>query len=74
MNGRNFIYLTVQKLGSISNLTREQVQALVLERVEIQAGIQAGAHADNAEALSFGAIKAWKIAALRRALAEMIVQ
>ena len=56
------------------NLTREQVKALVVERVEIQAGIKVGANADNAEALSFGAMKAWKIAELRRALAEMIVQ
>ncbi len=48
--------------------------AFYVIRVEIQAGIKAGANADNAEALSFGAMKAWKIAELRRGLAEMIVQ
>jgi len=56
------------------HLSREQVKALVLARVTIQAGIQTGASADNADSLTISAMKAWKIAALRRALADMIVK
>jgi len=56
------------------HLTREQVHALISERIPNQAGIKAGAHADNADALIFRAIKAWDISELRHALAELIVR
>ncbi|MEC4672936.1 MAG: hypothetical protein VST68_01985 [Nitrospirota bacterium] len=56
------------------NLTREQVQALIYERIRFQTDIKAGAHADNADALTVSGITAWDISELRHALAQMIVQ
>ena len=54
-------------------LQREQVKALVYKAVHIEAGRQAGASLDNADALRFGSLKAWQIAELRRRVAALIL-
>ncbi|KPK83984.1 MAG: hypothetical protein AMJ81_06850 [Phycisphaerae bacterium SM23_33] len=54
-------------------LNREQLRAMVAPAVAVQAGTRAGAAADNADALSFGSLKACQLAGLRRALAELIL-
>jgi hypothetical protein len=56
------------------NLTREQVKALVLERLTLQSQTTAGASADHAEVPTSITLRAWEIANLRRALADMIVK
>ena len=56
------------------NLTREQVKALVVERLKVQPRVKAGIDPDNADALINNTLKAWEIANLRRALADMIVK
>jgi len=60
-------------LAERADLTREQIKAMVLGAIRIEAGTAAGAGADNADALRFGTLKAWQIAELRRTLAELIV-
>jgi len=54
-------------------LRREQVAAILARSLRLDAATAAGAGADNADALRFGALQAWQIASLRRALAEGIV-
>lgn len=54
-------------------LNREQVRAMVGQAIRLEGSVRAGASADNADALVFGSLKAWQIAGLRRALAELIV-
>ena len=65
-------YLTL--LAERHRLTREQVKALVVKAVRIEAGTKAGADADNAEALQFGTLGASQLSELRRLLAERIVE
>jgi len=72
-DGQQLIEYLVE-LGKRRNLTREQLKAMVYGAVSIEAGRVAGAGADNADALTFSALKAWQIAGLRRAIAEMIVK
>jgi len=54
------------------NLQREQVQAMVMRAAAFSAERRAGAGADDADALLFSSLKAWQIAGLRRALAELL--
>ena len=61
-------------LGKRRGLNREQIQTMVHRAVRVEAGRVAGAGADNADALRFGTLKAWQIAALRREVAERIVK
>ena len=55
-------------------LTREQVHALIRERIRYQTVIKAGANADNADALTVSALNARDISDLRRSLVEMVVK
>lgn len=71
--GQQLIEYLVE-LGKRYNLNREQLKALVHGAVALETGRVAGAGADNADALVFGALKAWQIAGLRRAIAELIVK
>ena len=56
------------------NLTRGQVKALVIKRINVHAQTKTEAGADNADALISNSLKAWEIANLRRALADMIIK
>jgi hypothetical protein len=55
-------------------LRRDEVKAMVHAAVRLETGRVEGAGADNADALTFGTLKAWQIAGLRRRVAEMIVK
>jgi len=56
------------------HLNAEQLRAMVLAAVDIQARTAPGAGADNADALAFSRLNAWQLAGLRRALAALIVE
>jgi hypothetical protein len=60
--------------SSLYDLTREQVKAILHRSISIEAGVAAGASADNADALRFSALKAWQVAELRRQLAALILR
>ena len=72
-DGQQLIEYLVE-LGKRYRLNREQLKAMVHGAVAIETGRVAGAGADNADALVFGPLKAWQIAALRRAVAELIAK
>jgi len=72
-DGQQLIEYLVE-LGRRYNLNREQLKAMVHGAVAIETGRVAGAGADNADALVFGSLKAWQLAGLRRAIAELIVK
>lgn len=72
-DGQQLIEYLVE-LGKRYRLNREQLKAMVHGAVAIETGRVAGAGADNADALVFGALRAWQIAGLRRAIAELIVK
>jgi len=65
-----YLHLAEARCG----LNREQVRAMVAPAVRLQGAARSGAGADNADAVRFAALKAWQIAGLRRALAELIVK
>ena len=65
-------YMTI--LGKKRGLQREQIQAMVLEAIRIEAGRKAGANADDADALRFSSLKDWQISQLRQKLAELITK
>jgi hypothetical protein len=54
-------------------LSRRQLRAMVQRAMPMRAGTRAGAAADNADALTFGRLKAWQLVGLRRALAQLIL-
>jgi len=56
------------------HLNAEQLRAMVLAGVDIEARTAPGAGADNADALTFGRLSAGQLAGLRRALAALIVE
>jgi len=64
-------YLAI--LARRRRLNREQLRVMVGRALPLAGTVKAGASADNADALVFGRLKAWRIAALRRALADLIV-
>jgi hypothetical protein len=64
-------YLTI--FAQRYHLTRQQAAAIMLKLVPISAGVDAGAGADNADALHLTNLKDWQIEALKRALATKIV-
>ena len=72
-DGQQLIEYLVE-LGKRYSLNREQLKAMVHGAVAIETGRVAGAGADNADALIFGSVKAWQLAGLRRAIAELIVK
>jgi len=72
-DGQQLIEYLVE-LGRRYGLNREQLKAMAHGAVALDTGRVAGAGADNADALVFGALKAWQIAGLRRAIAELIVK
>ena len=55
-------------------LKDEQLRAMVQTALNLTAGTRAGASADNADALTFGKLKAWQLSELRRTLAELILK
>jgi len=55
-------------------LNHEQLRAMVQTALNLTAGTRAGASADNADALTFGKLKAWQLSELRRKLAELILK
>lgn len=61
-------------VGAKKGLRSEQLAAMVNQFAGLGASKLAGASADNADAVRMGALPDWKISALRRALAEMIVR
>jgi hypothetical protein len=65
-------YMTI--LAAKRGLQREQIQAMVLDAVRIEAGRKAGAGADDADALRFSTLKDWQISQLRQRLAELITK
>jgi hypothetical protein len=65
-----YIELVAAKQG----LRCEQLAAMVNEFAGLGASKLAGASADNADAVRMGALPDWKIAGLRRGLAEMIAR
>ncbi|HUT32356.1 MAG TPA: hypothetical protein VNE39_02660 [Planctomycetota bacterium] len=71
--GQQLIEYLVE-LGRRYGLNREQLKAMVHAAAAIQTSRVAGAGADNADALVFSGLKAWQIAGLRRAVAELIVK
>jgi len=72
-DGQQLVEYLVE-LGKRYKLNREQLKAMVHGAIAIETGRVAGAGADNADALIFGSVKAWQLAALRRAVAELIVK
>jgi len=58
--------------GKRCKLNREQLRAMVARAVPMRARTASGAGADNADALAFIGLDAWRLAELRRALAELI--
>ena len=72
-DGQQLVEYLVE-LGKRYGLNREQVQALVRRAARFEAGRVEGAGADNADALRFSTLKTGEIAALRRAVAELIVK
>jgi hypothetical protein len=65
-------YMTI--LAAKRGLQREQIQAMVLDAVRIEAGRKAGAGADDADALRFSTLKDWQISQLRQRLAGLITK
>jgi len=63
-----YLVLLSHKYG----LTREQIKAMVEDAVQLSGGRRAGASADDADALRFAHIDAWRLSELRRAIGELV--
>jgi hypothetical protein len=64
----------LERVAAKQGLRCEQLAAMVNEFAGLGASKLAGASADNADAVRMGALPDWKIAGLRRGLAEMIAR
>ena len=71
-DGQQLVEYLVE-LGKRRKLSRAQLRRMVSGTIRLETGARAGTGLDNADALQFGALEAWQIAGLRRALADLIV-
>lgn len=62
----------LELIAAKNGLRNEQLAAMVNECVGLRTSVLEGASADDADAVRMGALPDWKIAGLRRALAEKI--